>query len=112
MIDKFEEFTGTLESLGAESVASQLSRGVWASERKKWALDWLARKDSDKRDAREEETLEEARKANALAEEALSEARRANSIALDANRHARNAWIAAAVASIAAIVAAIVTAIL
>lgn len=109
MINEFPKFIEELEKLGEQQVALNLSRGIWASERKKCAQDWLKRQSDYRRDAREEAMLSAAERASAAAENAASEARRANELASVANRHARNAWYAATVAAAAAVILSIIT---
>jgi hypothetical protein len=78
MLSKQESFIKTLESLTEEEISSKLFSGGWSVEQKRWASDWLDRKASLKRDAREEETLSIAKDANRIASNALTEAERAN----------------------------------
>jgi CHASE3 domain sensor protein len=118
MLSDYDSFIETLESLGESNVSSKLSQGVWSSQRKKWASDWLQSKASFRRDAREEETLSIAREANELARAANTSASEANRIASDAliesrssaesaRKQARWAMWAAIIATIAIIIAAI-----
>ena len=109
-----------LEDIGEAEVRVKLAQAVWSDPRKVALVkDWLCSKDeartlasSNKRDAREEETLSIARKASELAESANRLASEANSIArLQATAAAAQAvaaWRAARYSMYAAALAATV----
>jgi hypothetical protein len=115
----FAEMVTQLEELGESTVRELQSSGHWGADHMhhhKWAAAWLSSKDrarseafSNKRDAREEETLEIAREANSIARSASLAATAAAAAASEANviaRHNRLVAIAAAiVAGIAPIIA-------
>lgn len=117
MLSDYEPFIKSLDSLDDETISSKKSSGVWSTEKKQWASDFLEKRSSLKRDAREAETLAIAKEANELALSANSSAAEANRIASDAllesrssaasaSKQARWAMWAAIIATIAIIIAA------
>jgi hypothetical protein len=112
MLKDYDPFIKTLESLGEEQVSSLLSAGKWTDPKKRWASDWLNRKVSLKRDAREEETLSIAKDANRIASEALTVARDEAAAAANSARWAKIAAIIAATAAIISVATTIIMAFL
>ena len=103
MLSDYEPFIKSLEPLDDETILSKISSGVWSAQNKQWASDFLNKRSSYKRNAREEETLAIAKDANRIASEALIEAR---SSSKSAREQARWAMWAAIIATIAIIIAA------
>ena len=110
MLSDYEPFIKTLESLDDETILSKKSSGVWSTERKRWASDFLEKRSSLKRDAREEETLAIAKEANDLARSSNAIASKAKEFArlasVSASKQARWAMWAAIIATVAIIIAA------
>ena len=96
MLSDYEPFIKSLEPLDDETILSKISSDVWSAQKKQWASDFLNKRSSCKRNAREEETLAIAKDANRIASEALKIAR----------EQARWAMWAAIIATIAIIIAA------
>ena len=93
------------ERMGVEEVRLTLAAGAWPSNKRYWAIRWLAKKDHDDallRDSSQAEQIALARSANDAAWAAADAAR-------EANMHATKANIIAAAALAAAIIAIIVS---
>ena len=81
-MSEFEEFTGTLVTIGEEEVRRKLSQGDWANRRKTWAQNWLANFDTSQANHRAEQDLALSREANKIARSALGVSRSARTISI------------------------------